>query len=125
MPVLVVEETEAGRDQRPAAAQTWGRSLRIFHWSLVMLLASPVHGYAQGADLPGAVPYREQCASCHGQDAVVQARRALMLDGSRVMLNRSGALLDDFLVRHGRANRSERQELVALFLRILSEDRAR
>ena len=72
-----------------------------------------------------SVPYREQCASCHGQDAAVQARRALKLDGSRVMLNRSGALLDDFLVRHGRANGSERQELVALFLRILSEDRAR
>ncbi len=41
------------------------------------------------------------------------------------MLNRSGALLDDFLLRHGRANRRERQELVALFLRILSEDKAR
>lgn len=123
MPALVVEEMEAGRDQRPAS--TWSRSLRIFHWSLVVLLASPVHGYAQGADLPGVVPYREQCASCHGQDAAAQARRALRLDGSRVMLNRSGAQLDDFLVRHGRANRSERQELVALFLRILSEDRAR
>jgi mono/diheme cytochrome c family protein len=125
MPVLVVEETEAGRDERPAAAKTWGRSLRIFHWSLVVLLASPVHGYAQSTDLSGVVPYREQCASCHGQDAAVQARRALKLDGPRVMLNRSGVLLDDFLVRHGRANRNERQELVALFLRILSEDKAR
>ena len=125
MPALVVEETEAGRDERPATAKIWGRSLRVFRWSLVVLLASPVHGCAQSTDLPGVVPYREQCASCHGQDAAVQARRALKLDGSLVMLNRSGALLDDFLLRHGRASRRERQELVALFLRILSEDKAR
>jgi mono/diheme cytochrome c family protein len=125
MPALVIEKTVAGRDERPASAKIWGRSLRVFHWSLVLLLASPVHGYAQTADLPGVVLYREQCATCHGQDAAVPARRALRLDGSRVMLNRPGALLDDFLLRHGRANRSERQELVALFLRILSEDKAR
>ena len=125
MSALAIEETEAGRDERPATAKTWGRSLRVFHWSLVVLLASPVHGCAQSTDLPGVVPYREQCARCHGQDAAAQARRALKLDGSQVMLNRSGALLDDFLLRHGRANRRERQELVALFLRILSEDKAR
>lgn len=125
MPALAIEETEAGRDERPAAAKIWGRSLRVFHWSLIVLLASPVHGYAQSTDLPGVIPYREQCASCHGQDAAVQARRALKLDGSRVMLNRSGALLDDFLLRHGRTSSRERQELVALFLRILSEDKAR
>ena len=125
MSALAIEETEAGRDERPATAKTWGRSVRVFHWSLVVLLASPVHGCAQSTDLPGVVPYREQCARCHGQDAAAQARRALKLDGSQVMLNRSGALLDDFLLRHGRATRRERQELVALFLRILSEDKAR
>ena len=103
----------------------WGRSLRVFYWSLVVLLASLVHGCGQSTDLPGVVPYREQCASCHGQNAAVQAGRALKLDGSRVMLNRSGVPLDDFLLRHGRASRRERQELVALFLRILSEDKAR
>jgi hypothetical protein len=92
---------------------------------LSALLVSPVEGFAQGNDLVGQLFYREHCAICHGQDAAAHARRTLKLDGSRVILTRSGALLDGFLLTHGNTDGRERQELVALFLRLLSEGKSR
>ena len=60
-----------------------------------------------------------------GKDAAdVLARRTLKLDGSRLALSRSGAPLDAFLLTHGRADGHEREELAALFLRMLGEGKA-
>ena len=91
---------------------------------LSVLLVSPVEGFAQGNDLVGQLFYREHCAICHAQDAAAHARRTLKLDGSRVILTRSGALLDGFLLTLRNADGRERQELVALFLRLLSEGKS-
>ena len=88
---------------------------------LPVLLLLSVDGLAQSTYHRGAIPYRDQCASCHGQDAAAFARRKLKSDGSRVMLNRSSVLLEEFLLGHGRADKRARQELDALFLRLLSE----
>jgi mono/diheme cytochrome c family protein len=83
------------------------------------------HGFAQDTDRPGLGPYRVRCAICHGQNAAVHARRTLKLDGSQVMLKRTGALLDEFLLTHGRADAHDRQELIALFQRLLGEEKLR
>ena len=77
-----------------------------------VLMLSPVDGFPQGMDLPGVTPYREHGASCHGRDPAALARRTLKRDGSRVMLDRSGAPLDGFLQVHRRAGGSERQDLI-------------
>lgn len=100
--------------------------LDVPHWMIGLFpLLVTAHGFAQGTDLPGVGPYRDHCAICHGLDAAAHARRTLKLDGSQVMLNRTGALLDGFLFTHGRADARDRQELIALFQRLLGEEKLR
>ena len=55
----------------------------------------------------------------------MHARRTLKLDGSQVVLKRTGALLDEFLLAHGRADAHDRQELIALFQWLLGEEKLR
>ena len=99
---------------------------RVPLWMLGLFpLLVTAHGFTQGTDRPGLGPYRDHCAMCHGQDAPVHARRTLKLDGSQVMLKRTGALLDEFLLTHGRADARERQRLIALFQGLLAEEKLR
>ena len=90
---------------------------------LFPLFVATVDSLAQGTDVAGPGPYRDHCAICHGLDAAAHARRTLKLDGSRIMLKRTGAPLDGSLFTHGRADARDRQELIALFQRLLREEK--
>jgi len=85
---------------------------------LVSAVLRAVDSHPKG--ILGTASYGQRCASCHGPEPEALARKSLKLEGAEVMLSRSGAPLREFLEGHGRANGSERDDLHAMFLRLLS-----
>ena len=86
-----------------------------------LVLAAP----ALAQSVEGGSTYKEHCASCHGLDAAAFAARSLRRADDKVVVQKAGVPVEEFLAKHGAAHAGERDELARWLAGLISAPSAR